>query len=58
MAKTQVTYDFEQAKFRWNTSLTYLSPMQPFFTSLKHQKTLRFLMFSGNRERVHWEQMV
>ena len=26
-------------------------------TSEKHQKTVSFFMFSGGRERVHWEQM-
>ena len=31
--------------------------MHPFSTPWKHQKTLRFPMFSGGTERVHWERM-
>ena len=34
-----------------------LIPMHIFSTPWKRQKTLRFLMFSGGRERVHWKQM-
>ena len=37
--------------------LTHLFPMHSFSTPWKHQKTLSFLMFSGGRERVPWEQM-
>ena len=32
-------------------------PNVPFLSPWKHQKTLRFLMFSGDRERVHREKM-
>ena len=39
------------------SKLTHLFPMQPFFAPRKHQKTKGFLMFSGGRGRVHWEQM-
>ena len=31
--------------------------MPPSSTPLKHKKPYRFLMFSGVRERMHWEQM-
>ena len=38
--------------------LTYSFPMHPFSTPWKHQKTLRFFMFSGgSRERMHCERM-
>ena len=42
---------------KMNSFLTHSFPVHPFSTSWKHQKTLRFLMFSEGRERVHWEQM-
>ena len=34
----------------WNTYLTHLFPMCPFFTPWKHQKTLRFYVFRGKRK--------
>ena len=38
--------------------LTHLFPIHPSSTPWKHQKTQHgFLMFSGGRERVHWEKM-
>ena len=36
--------------------LTHFFPMHSFSTPWE-QKTSGFLMFSGGRERVHWEQM-
>ena len=36
--------------------LTYLFPLHPFSTPWKHQKIFGFLMFSGGREKVHWER--
>ena len=36
--------------------LTYLFPLHTFSTPWKHQKIFGFLMFSGGRERVHWER--
>ena len=38
-------------------SLNHSFPMHLFSTFWKHQKTLGFLMFSGNREKVHWEKI-
>ena len=38
--------------------LTHLFPMHPSSTPRKHQKTFSFLMFSGDRERVHWKNWV
>ena len=41
-------------------SLTHLFPMHPFstFSTFENiRKPYGFLMFSGGRERVHWEQM-
>ena len=38
-------------------NLTHSFPKHPFSTPWKHQKTYGFQMFSGGRERVHWEQM-
>ena len=32
-------------------------PNTPFLYSLKISEKLSFLMFSGDRERVYWEQM-
>ena len=41
-------------------SLTHSFPMHPFSTSPPSEnirKPYGFLMFSGGRERVHWERM-
>ena len=38
----------------WKALLTHSFPMHPFSTPWKH---LMFLMFSGYRKRVYWEQM-
>ena len=43
--------------FKW-IWLTHLFAMHFFFTPWKHQKILHFLMFSGGREGVYWEQWV
>ena len=32
-------------------------PMHPFSNPRKYQKTVRFLMFSGGRKRLHWKLM-
>ena len=55
---------FCKCKFEWRISqillLNHLFPIHPFCTPWKHQKILRFygfLMFSGGREKGHWEQM-
>ena len=37
--------------------LTHSFPMHPFSTPRNIRKPLAFLMFSGGRERVHWERM-
>ena len=38
-------------------SLTYLFPVYAFSTPEKHQKTVRFMIFSGGTEIINWEQM-
>ena len=43
--------------WKWILTLTHLFLMHPFSTAWKHQKTVRFLIFSGGRERVHWEKV-
>ena len=37
--------------------LTHMFPMHPFPTPENIRKTNGFLIFSVDRERVHWEQM-
>ena len=42
-------------KYLGINTLTHILAMHPFSTLRKHQKG--FQMFSGDRERVHWERM-
>ena len=37
--------------------LTHLFPMHPLSNPENIRKSYGFLMFSGGRERMHWEQM-
>ena len=37
--------------------LTHLFPMHPFSSPENIRKPYGFLMFSGGRERMHWEEM-
>ena len=42
----------------WEVAIfTHLFPMRPSSAPLKMRKYYGFLMFSGVRERMHWEQM-
>ena len=48
-------YHFAILIHSFSMHLTHSFPMHPFSTPWKHLKT--FVMFSGGRERVHWENM-
>ena len=37
--------------------LTHLFPVHLFSAPGKHEEIVSFLMYSGGRERMHWEQM-
>ena len=39
------------------TDLTHSFPMQPFSAPENIRKPYGVLMFSGGRERIHWERM-
>ena len=43
--------------FNFEISLIHLLQMQPFSTPWKIRKSYGFLMFTGGREREHWERM-
>ena len=45
-----------QIRFIW-VMLTHLFPMHSFPAPENIRKPQGFVMFSGGRERVHWEQM-
>ena len=42
----------------FETKLNPFVSSVPFLYPLKTSENFSFLMFSGGRERVHWEQMV
>ena len=51
-SRSEYDHDVKIDPKRNVTPLTHSFPMHPFSTTGKH-----FLMFSGDRERVPWEQM-
>ena len=48
-------YKSQQKKLK-KDYLTYLFPRHPYFPPENIRKPLGFLMFSGGRERLYWEQ--